>query len=89
MSIVANINGLAHEVSMLKNTVIPPLQQVSTYSQAIIGDYKYSARSNDHLGWLICNGRSLSRTEYPALFQVIGTSFGNTNTTDFYLPDYR
>ena len=28
MSIVANINGLAHEVSMLKNTVIPPLQQV-------------------------------------------------------------
>lgn len=86
---VANIHGLAHEVSLLKDVVIPPLQQVATYSQAIIGDYKYSCRSNDHLGWLICNGRSLLRSEYPALFQVIGTSFGNTNTTDFYLPDFR
>lgn len=89
MSQVANIHGLAHEVSILKDYVIPPLQQVSTYSQAIIGDYKYSARSNDHLGWLVCNGRSLLRSEYPALFQVIGTSFGNTNTSDFYLPDFR
>lgn len=89
MSQVANIHGLSHEVSLLKDFVIPPLQQVSTYSQAIIGDYKYSARSNDHLGWLVCNGRSLLRSEYPALFQVIGTSFGNTNTTDFYLPDFR
>lgn len=89
MSQVANIHGLAHEVSLLKDFVIPPIQQVSTYSQAIIGDYKYSARSNDHLGWLVCNGRSLLRSEYPALFQVIGTSFGNTNTTDFYLPDFR
>lgn len=89
MSQVANIPALAHEVSLLKDFVIPPLQQVATYSQAIIGDYKYSARSNDHLGWLVCNGRSLLRSEYPALFQVIGTSFGNTNTTDFYLPDFR
>lgn len=89
MSQVANVHGLAHEVSILKDVVIPPLQQVSTYSQAIIGDYKYSARSNDHLGWLVCNGRSLLRSEYPALFQVIGTSFGNTNTSDFYLPDFR
>lgn len=89
MSQVANIHDLSHEVSLLRNFVIPPLQQVSTYSQAIIGDYKYSARSNDHLGWLICNGRSLLRSEYPALFQVVGTSFGNTNTNDFYLPDFR
>lgn len=89
MSQVANIHGLAHEVSLLKDFVLPPLQQVATYSQAIIGDFKYSARSNDHLGWLVCNGRSLLRNEYPALFQVIGTSFGNTNTSDFYLPDFR
>lgn len=89
MSQVANIHGLAHEVSLLKNVVIPPLQQVCTYSQAVIGDYKYSARSNDHLGWLICNGRSLLRTEYPALFEVIGTAFGHTNTSNFYLPDFR
>ena len=89
MAQVANIHGLAHEVSLLKDFVIPPLQQVSTYSQAIIGDYKYSARSNDHLGWLVCNGRSLLRNDYPALFQVIGTSFGNTNSNDFYLPDFR
>lgn len=89
MTQVANIHGLAHEVSLLRDVVIPPLQQVSTYSQAIIGDYKYSARSNDHFGWLICNGRSVLRTEYPALFEVIGTSFGNTNTSNFFIPDFR
>jgi microcystin-dependent protein len=85
----ANIMGLAHEVNIIKSTVLPPLQQVALYSQALIGDMKYSARSNDHLGWFVCNGRTLQRTEYPALFEVIGDSFGSTNSSNFILPDFR
>jgi microcystin-dependent protein len=85
----ANVIGLAHEVTMIKNTVLPPLQQVALYSQALIGDLKYSARSNDHLGWMVCNGRTMLRADYPALYEVVGTSFGSTNSANFLLPDFR
>jgi microcystin-dependent protein len=84
-----NIMGLAHEVEIIKSTLLPPLQQVAVYSQAVIGDLKYSARSNDHLGWMVCNGRTVLRSNYPALFEVVGTSFGSTNSNNFLLPDFR
>ena len=54
-----------------------------------IGDTKHSLVNNDHDGWLVCDGRSLLRTEYPLLFDLIGTSFGNINSTTFKLPDAR
>lgn len=54
-----------------------------------IGDLKYSARDEDHNEWFICDGRSLSRAEYPELFEVIGTSFGNNDGLTFKLPDAR
>lgn len=84
-----NLMGLAHEVNLIKTTILPPLQQTTVYSQAVIGDLKYSARSNDHLGWFVCNGRTLLRADYPALFEVVGTSFGSTNSNNFLLPDFR
>ena len=39
--------------------------------------------------WKICNGQSLSIEEYPDLYAVIGTTFGNTGSTHFHIPDYR
>ena len=39
-------------------------------------------------GWLKCNGASLSRTTYAALFGAIGTTFGGSGTT-FNVPDAR
>jgi microcystin-dependent protein len=54
-----------------------------------IGDVKYSLRSNDHLGWLICDGRSLSRTTYSDLYSIIGTTYGSNSGTTFNLPDCR
>jgi microcystin-dependent protein len=41
-------------------------------------------------GWLICNGSTVSRSDYSNLFKVIGTTYGagNSNTT-FTLPDMR
>jgi microcystin-dependent protein len=85
----ANVMSLAHEVNIIKSTILPPLQQVSVYSQSLIGDLKYSARSNDHLGWLVCDGRDLLRDEYPALFEVVGTAFGSTDADNFFIPDFR
>lgn len=41
-------------------------------------------------GYLPCDGRPVSRTEYSALFNVIGTSFGNGDTINtFNVPDLR
>lgn len=39
-------------------------------------------------GWLPCDGRTLDKSDYIALYQVIGDTYGSTSTT-FNLPDYR
>lgn len=54
-----------------------------------IGDYKYSAVSTDHGGFLLCNGRKLLQSTYKDLFAVIGVSFGITDTGYFLLPDLQ
>lgn len=46
------------------------------------------AGSDAPAGWLICDGASLSKTTYAALYGVIGTTYGGTSTT-FLIPDYR
>lgn len=38
-------------------------------------------------GYLLCNGASLSRTEYPELFAAIGDRWGSDSSSTFKLPD--
>ena len=40
-------------------------------------------------GWLECDGRSLSRATYSALFAVTSTRFGSDSVGTFKLPDFR
>lgn len=40
-------------------------------------------------GYLLCDGSSVSRTTYPGLFAVIGTTYGSAGATLFTLPDLR
>lgn len=41
-------------------------------------------------GWLLCNGQSISRATYAALFAVISTSYGiGDGLTTFNVPDLR
>ena len=40
--------------------------------------------------WLLCDGSIISRSEYPRLFSIIGTKYGEgDNSTTFKLPDLR
>lgn len=39
--------------------------------------------------YLSCNGRSLVRADYPALYAVIGVTWGMDSSTTFNLPDFR
>jgi microcystin-dependent protein len=54
-----------------------------------VGDLKYSIKSADSNGWLLCDGRALGKTAYPELFAIIGTAFGSTDDDSFSLPDCR
>ena len=41
-------------------------------------------------GWLVCDGRVLSKKDYPQLYEAIGELYGKgSNTGEFKLPDYR
>jgi microcystin-dependent protein len=40
-------------------------------------------------GWLLCDGRAVSKDEYTELFEVIGAGWGGDANPDFYLPDLR
>jgi microcystin-dependent protein len=54
-----------------------------------VGDYKYSARVADASGWLLCDGRSLLRSEFAALYAALGDAFGPSGGSTFSLPDCR
>jgi microcystin-dependent protein len=48
------------------------------------------AGSTSPAGWLLCAGQAVSRTEYGALFAVVGTTYGSGDgSTTFNLPDLR
>ncbi|MCP4137461.1 MAG: hypothetical protein GY754_41220, partial [bacterium] len=40
-------------------------------------------------GWLFCDGRSVSRSEYCELFQVVGIAWGSPDGDLFNVPDLR
>lgn len=40
-------------------------------------------------GYLVCDGASVLRADYPDLFAAIGTAWGSANASEFNLPDLR
>ncbi|MEY3367861.1 MAG: hypothetical protein RI973_1016 [Bacteroidota bacterium] len=54
------------------------------------------AGANPPAGWLLCNGQALSSAQYPELFSVLSTQWGNGSSgsgagagTNFNVPDLR
>lgn len=39
--------------------------------------------------WLLCDGSFVQISDYPELFEVLGTTFGGNGTTDFALPNRK
>lgn len=75
--------------SMQNTNWLPKLYTLLKHINLHVGEYKWSARSEDFSGWLMCDGRSLLRSSYPALFDVVGTHFGADDDDHFSLPDLR
>ena len=54
------------------------------------GAVEYFAGATAPVGWLVCNGATISRSTYSDLFAAIGTTYGAGNgSTTFKLPDLR
>lgn len=70
---------------------LPPIVEDRTIEipGVSIGDYKFSIGTSDSNGWMLCDGRSLRRRDYYALFQNIGTTFGSDCEYTFKLPNCR
>ena len=54
-----------------------------------VGSVQAYAGSVAPTGWKICDGVSLLRTDYTALFNAIGTAHGFADSTHFNIPDLR
>ena len=60
----------------------------STYLPAVVGVVQAFAGNALPNGWLLCDGSAVSRTDYAALYAVIGTTYGAGNgSTTFNLPN--
>jgi microcystin-dependent protein len=58
-------------------------------SQPYIGEVRLVGFNFAPYGWSICNGQTLSIAENPALFQLIGTTFGGDGQNTFVLPNLQ
>ena len=82
------VNGSTSITVSGTGTAADPYVITTTVNGAMVADMKISARTADHNGWLVCDGRLVSTTTYATLFGIVGYSYGGSGST-FKLPDLR
>ena len=72
-------------------TVKAPIGRISDKSGLLspVGSVTMFVAMTAPTGWLICDGRAVSRTTYADLFALIGTTYGTEDDSTFNLPDMR
>lgn len=93
---VVGIAGLAVSIVLFDSTDVGVGKKGAqfTYGNGAVpspvGSVLDFAGSSAPVGWILCYGQAISRTDYPELFTVIGTTYGSGDgTTTFNLPDVR
>lgn len=60
------------------------------HASSVVGEIKTYAGVTVPNGWLVCDGSAISRTDYPLLFDAIGTLWGaGDGSTTFNLPNLK
>jgi microcystin-dependent protein len=54
-----------------------------------VGEIRLVGFNFPPVNWALCNGSLISIAENPALFQLLGTTYGGDGQTTFALPDLR
>lgn len=58
-------------------------------SQPYVGEIRMFAGNFAPVGWAFCNGQLVPIDENPALFQLIGTTYGGDGQSTFALPNLQ
>ena len=88
LDVDANDNIDVNGELYIEGTTVDLNVERGDYFQA--GQYGFFAMKNPKGRWLFCDGREISRADYPELFEAIGTTYGEGNgTTTFNIPDRR
>lgn len=67
---------------------LSPIAGGTLYAAEPVGSVKIWMSNTIPNGYLLCNGQAVSKTTYADLYAVIGSTFGETDTT-FNVPDLR
>jgi microcystin-dependent protein len=59
----------------------------SGVATTIVGEIKLYGGAAAPTGWVLCDGTSYLRSQYPALFAVIGTAYGSADASHFNVPN--
>ncbi len=82
--------GLSDKTNRQLLAEIHALQaQIATLQPAPAGSIMMWPSNTIPTGWHLCDGSSMSRADYPALFSVLGTTYGNNDSSTFKLPDMQ
>ncbi|MGA3049801.1 MAG: tail fiber protein [Terracidiphilus sp.] len=58
-------------------------------SEPFLGEIRTVGFNFAPTGWALCNGQTLSISQYTALFSLLGTTYGGNGTTTFNLPNLQ
>ena len=92
MKIEVNENGSYREVSFAQLPSSPYSEVAHNAMATPTGNIAPFAGPAENIpdGWMLCDGRELSRTEYQRLYDVIGVAWGTGDgATTFNIPDLR
>jgi hypothetical protein len=85
-----SINNIELQLTNQSTSINQLYSNISNIASVPSGTISYFGSLNVPLGWLICDGRAVSRTTYRKLFLYIGTTFGTGDgSMTFNLPDLR
>jgi microcystin-dependent protein len=84
-----NILSAGQKLQHISYNVLPMIHTLFKMIHTHVGEYKWSSRTSDFGGWLLCDGRTITRADFPELYDVIAESYGPSPDGTFKLPDMR
>ena len=87
-SMASTAAGTSGQVLTSNGTSAPTWSSTASIGVAPVGSIMIWAGSTAPTGWLLCDGTAYSTAAYPALYAVIGTTYGSGSGT-FLVPNLK